>query len=400
MAKKIQKAAKAPAKKTSKPVAKKATKAVAKKATKPVAKKVAKPVAKKASKPVAKKMVKPAAKKATKPVAKKVTKVAPKKAAKPVAKKVTKVAPKKAAKPVAKKVTKVVAKKVAKPVAKKATKVAPKKAAKPVAKKATKVAPKKAAKPVAKKVTKVAPKKAAKPLAKKVAKPVKKTVKPVAKSVAKPIKKTDKTSNKEVVKPIVVKVAAKRGRKPNKPIVESALSKKPITIDQIIEANKIPIEKSFPQTKREIKATSRPSIDSADMLGTNKPVKAPIIGKTKFTDEELEEFRELINKKLSEAERDYELLKDTLSHRDNNGTDDTSPTFKLLEDGSEVMSKEETTQLAIRQEKFIQNLKNALIRIENKTYGVCRATGKMISKERLRSVPHATLSIEAKREQQ
>ena len=102
---------------------------------------------------------------------------------------------------------------------------------------------------------------------------------------------------------------------------------------------------------------------------------------------------------MSEAIKDYELLKDTLSHRDNNGTDDTSPTFKLLEDGSEVMSKEETTQLAIRQEKFIQNLKNALIRIENKTYGVCRATGNMISKDRLRSVPHATLSIEAKREQ-
>ncbi|MFN7690242.1 MAG: TraR/DksA family transcriptional regulator [Bacteroidota bacterium] len=124
-----------------------------------------------------------------------------------------------------------------------------------------------------------------------------------------------------------------------------------------------------------------------------------MIGKTKFNEAELAEFKDLINRKLADAIKDYELLKDTLSHRDNNGTDDTSPTFKLLEDGSEVMSKEETTQLAIRQEKFIQNLKNALIRIENKTYGVCRATGNMISKDRLRSVPHATLSIEAKRDQ-
>jgi len=121
--------------------------------------------------------------------------------------------------------------------------------------------------------------------------------------------------------------------------------------------------------------------------------------RTKFTDAELSEFRDLIKKKLEFAIKDYELLKDTLSHRDNNGTDDTSPTFKLLEDGSEVLSKEETTQLAVRQQKYIQSLENALIRIENKTYGICRATGQMISKERLRSVPHATLSIQAKLDQ-
>ncbi|HEY1039744.1 MAG TPA: TraR/DksA C4-type zinc finger protein [Bacteroidia bacterium] len=118
--------------------------------------------------------------------------------------------------------------------------------------------------------------------------------------------------------------------------------------------------------------------------------------RSRYTDKELAEFRELILKKLEEAQVDYDLLKQTLSHADDHGTDDTSPTFKLLEDGSDVLSKEETAQLAQRQEKYIVSLKNALVRIENKSYGICRATGKLIPKERLRSVPHATLSIDAK----
>jgi RNA polymerase-binding transcription factor DksA len=118
--------------------------------------------------------------------------------------------------------------------------------------------------------------------------------------------------------------------------------------------------------------------------------------KIRYSDAELAEFREIIVKKLEEAQQDLELLRDQLSHRDDHGTDDTSPTFKLLEDGSEVMSREETNQLAIRQQKFIANLQGALVRIQNKTYGICRETGKLISKERLRIVPHATLSIEAK----
>jgi RNA polymerase-binding transcription factor DksA len=121
--------------------------------------------------------------------------------------------------------------------------------------------------------------------------------------------------------------------------------------------------------------------------------------RTRYSDEELQEFKEIILKKLEEAQRDYEILKDTLSHKDDHGTDDTSPTFKLIEDGSDVLSREETAQLAGRQLKFIESLKNALIRIENKTYGICRVTGKLISKERLRSVPHATLSVEAKLDQ-
>lgn len=118
--------------------------------------------------------------------------------------------------------------------------------------------------------------------------------------------------------------------------------------------------------------------------------------KTRYTDSDLAEFRVLINDKLKEAYEDYDLLKGSLSHSDNHGTDDTGRTFNMMEDGSETLSREEVAQLAARQEKFIENLKNALLRIENKTYGICRVTGKLIAKERLRLVPHATLSIEAK----
>tara|TARA_B100000780_G_scaffold275542_1_gene242339 strand:- start:1676 stop:2056 length:381 start_codon:yes stop_codon:yes gene_type:complete len=120
--------------------------------------------------------------------------------------------------------------------------------------------------------------------------------------------------------------------------------------------------------------------------------------KTRYSDAELAEFKELIEGKLEEARKDLEMLQSSISH-DNNGTDDTSPTFKVLEDGSDTLSREETSALAARQEKFIKHLEAALIRIQNKTYGVCRETGKLISKERLRVVPHATLSIEAKRMQ-
>jgi RNA polymerase-binding transcription factor DksA len=262
---------------------------------------------------------------------------------------------------------------------------------KPVVKKLVKVAVSKGkAKIETKKVVKAAPKKVAKVVEKKTAKAVQKVaVKPLAKKVV------------EVDEIKKDKPARRRGKKlpPPPPMIPKPIPVKPKTVAELIEANKIPVDKKFPVSKRELKTVARPSYDNTSLYGNDKPVKAPIIGKTKFNDSELTEFKNLINNKLSEAIKDYELLKDTLSHRDNNGTDDTSPTFKLLEDGSEVMSKEETTQLAIRQEKFIQNLKNALIRIENKTYGVCRATGNMISKDRLKSVPHATLSIEAKREQ-
>ena len=118
--------------------------------------------------------------------------------------------------------------------------------------------------------------------------------------------------------------------------------------------------------------------------------------KARYSDEELENFRKLIEEKINKAQADLELLRSAYMNDGNNGTDDTSPTFKAFEEGSQTMSKEANTQLAIRQEKFIRDLKNAIIRIENKTYGLCRVTGKLISKKRLELVPHATLSIEAK----
>lgn len=121
--------------------------------------------------------------------------------------------------------------------------------------------------------------------------------------------------------------------------------------------------------------------------------------KTRYSDEELQEFKEIIEQKLEEAKEDLSILQSALSYKDDNGTDDTGRSFNMMEDGSDTLSREEQAQLALRQEKFIESLKNALIRIQNKTYGVCRVTGKLINKERLKLVPHATLSIEAKKQQ-
>lgn len=308
----------------------------------------------------AKKAAKPAKKAAAKKPAKK---AAPKKAAKPA----KKAAPKKASKPA----KKAVAKKVVK-------KAAPKKAAKKVV--AKKVAKKVAPKKVAKKVAKAAPKKAVKKVvAKKVA--PKKAVKPVAKPVAK------KVEVQKVVAPAKPVVVAKPA-----PVVKKAepVAKKKsreFVTDDDYSSDEAPmvVEYKTPSIRKPMGPAPKPHINTDT--------------RTRYSDNELKEFKELILKKLTEAQKDYELLKSTLSHKDDHGTDDTSPTFKLLEDGSDVLSKEETAHLASRQEKFIQNLQNALIRIENKTYGICRATGKLISKERLRSVPHATLAIEAKLEQ-
>lgn len=121
--------------------------------------------------------------------------------------------------------------------------------------------------------------------------------------------------------------------------------------------------------------------------------------KTRYSDEELQEFQEIIEQKLEEAKEDLTILQSALSYKDDNGTDDTGRSFNMMEDGSDTLSREEQAQLALRQEKFIESLKNALIRIQNKTYGICRVTGKLINKERLKLVPHATLSIEAKNQQ-
>ena len=118
--------------------------------------------------------------------------------------------------------------------------------------------------------------------------------------------------------------------------------------------------------------------------------------KTRYSDEELQEFKAIILDKLEKANRDYELLKSNIMNTDGNDVTDTSPTFKVLEEGANTLSKEEAGRLAQRQMKFIQQLQAALIRIENKTFGICRETGKLIPKERLRAVPHATLSIDVK----
>ena len=313
--------------------------------------------------------------------AKKAAKRAKKAAAKKPAKKA---APKKGSKP-AKKASKPAKKAVGKKVVKKA---APKKASKPAKKAvAKKVAPKKVAKKVVKKVAKkvvakkvvkkVAPKKV---VAKKVAKPVAKPARPAGgKAPAKPVAKV-------VAKPVAKAVVAKPA-----PVVKKAepVSKKKsreFLTDDDYSSDEAPmiVEYKTPSIRKPMGPAPKPHINTDT--------------RTRYSDNELKEFKELILKKLGEAQKDYELLKSTLSHKDDHGTDDTSPTFKLLEDGSDVLSKEETAHLASRQEKFIQNLQNALIRIENKTYGICRATGKLISKERLRSVPHATLAIEAKLE--
>ena len=126
------------------------------------------------------------------------------------------------------------------------------------------------------------------------------------------------------------------------------------------------------------------------------PVENP---KNRYSDAELEEFREIILKKLEKAQNDLKLLTESYTTGNDHDTNDTSPTFKVLEEGYQVFSKEENSKFAARQSKFIKALENALVRIENKSYGICRVTGKLIPKDRLRVVPHATLSIEAKRNQ-
>ena len=118
--------------------------------------------------------------------------------------------------------------------------------------------------------------------------------------------------------------------------------------------------------------------------------------RVRYSDKDLAEFKQIILKKLEQAKADYELLRSNITHSDGNDTQDTSPTFKVLEEGAATLSKEETGRLVAHQSKFIRNLEMALVRIENKTYGICRETGKLIPKERLRLVPHATLSVEAK----
>ena len=396
--------------------------------------KKAKPV----SKPL-KKAVKSAPKKAVKSAPKKVAKSAPKKIAKSIVKKVVKIAKKIKQNSASKKVVKPIAKKV-KPIAKKAVKPATKKVLKSVSKKVIKPIAKKAVKPIVKKVVKSASKKELKN--KIVTKSVIKSTK------SKQILERKNVSKKNTSKPIeaiALKVknakskkveSKKKGKKSDDDDVEVKDDyEKPDEEDVVVEGGLEEIvlldlegisspeidedEDGVPEKRgrgRRKKNHGKSTGGSMEAYIRNRPLQIdlskPLIKKglveppkpfinnndkrTRYSDKELAEFKKLILEKLKEAQTDYDLLKQTLSNEDNHGTDDTSPSFKLLEDGSDVMSKEETAQLAIRQEKYIINLKNALIRIENKAYGICRVTGKLIPKERLRSVPHATLGIEAK----
>ena len=395
--------------------------------------KKAKPV----SKPL-KKAVKSEPKKAVKSAPKKVAKSAPKKVAKSIVKKVVKIAKKIKQNSASKKVVKPIVKKV-KPIAKKAVKPATKKVLKSVSKKVIKPIAKKAVKPIVKKVVKSASKKELKN--KIVTKSVIKSTK--SKQILQK-KNVSKKNNSKPIEAIALKVknakskkveSKKKGKNSDDDVEVKDDYEKPDEEDAVVEGGLEELvlldlegisspeidedEDGVPEKRgrgRRKKNHGKSTGGSMEAYIRNRPlqidISKPLIKKglveppkpfinnndkrTRYSDKELVEFKKLILEKLKEAQTDYDLLKQTLSNEDNHGTDDTSPSFKLLEDGSDVMSKEETAQLAIRQEKYIINLKNALIRIENKAYGICRVTGKLIPKERLRSVPHATLGIEAK----
>ncbi len=310
------------------------------------------------------------------------------------------------AKPAAK--AKTPAKKITKPVAKAPVKKATKPAPKAPAKKAAKPAPK----PVAKKAVKAAKPVAKKPIAKaKVvakAKPTAKAVKPSPKKVVKPVAKAKKVV-KPVAKPVAKKIVAPVAKKAVKPV---AVAAKPASV-----APPVAVVKSRPRRRRPVRVEVAPKPKEVKLTSANaamisppmlvvKPQPAPALAKQQFnadgtekkrySDAELKEFKELITKKLESAKEEYQLLQDQLNHANEHGTDDTAGTFKMLEDGSDTLAKEEAGQLAARQRKFIEQLENALIRVENKSYGICRVTGKLIPKERLRAVPHTTQSMEAK----
>lgn len=257
--------------------------------------------------------------------------------------------------------------------------------------KKAKPAAKAKAKPAAKAKSKAAPaKKVVKAKAKPAAKKAKPAVKAKSKAPAKVVAK--KPAAKKVVAKKAVKVVAKTITKP----VAKAPAKAPAKpVAKPVEHKPAPAPKPNP-------TESKPAI-SKHMPFNKKPepsrqiVKAPEeSGKNRYSDNELEEFREIIMKKLEDARRELITLQAQLTAANEHGTDDTASTFKMLEDGSDSLAKEEAGQLASRQKKFIEQLENALIRIENKTYGICRVTGKLIPKERLRAVPHTTQSIEAK----
>ncbi len=353
---------------------------------------------------MAKKIVKKAV--AKKPAAK----PAPKKAA-PAKKVAAKPAPKKpAAKPAPKKVA-------AKPAAKKvAAKPAPKKSA-PAKKVAAKPAPKKVAAPAKKVVAKPAPKKATpakKVVAKPAAKPAPKKVAPAKKVVAKPA-----PAPKKVAAPVkkAAPVKAEKPAKPPKPVKPP----KPAKVEKVKVVKPKPKPEPFPDPRRapELKPqafqrgakaapvkdvkvpktsvkTSVPYNPGYVPLEKRVEVAKPSDPLVRYSDNELNEFRDLINRKLESSKKELAYLQGLITRKDEMGGDETDNRYMTMEDGSMSMEREQLSQMASRQITYIDHLEKALIRIENKTYGICRVTGKLIDKARLRAVPHATLSLEAK----
>lgn len=233
---------------------------------------------------------------------------------------------------------------------------------------------------------------------KKAAKPAKKKAAPAPKAKKTAVKKVAKKEAKEVKKekPVAKKVAA-----PVKKEAPEAPKKQPV-MKKAAEPD--PTKKVVQLTKRQeamAKPLASPQLNIFPML-TQRPIahknaKAPVDDRTRYSDEELKEFETLIMKKLDKAREEFRILKETLNRNNDAGTDATSGgNTKVLEDGAETAEKENLSQLAARQQKYIMNLENALVRIKNGTYGICTVTGKLIPKERLIAVPHTTQSIEAK----
>ncbi len=248
-----------------------------------------------------------------------------------------------------------------------------------MAKKSTKKSAKKPAKKAKAKPVKKSVAKKAKPAKKKV---VAKKVKPAKKAVKKtqPSKKRVNKSEPEKEEPVMSVLYAPRNN-PDKPVKKI----KPVKEE---EGNRlvIPTAALMPIRKRE-------EVAKTPMMGKVLPEQA---NRARYSDKELQEFREIIHNKIDIAKKELNNLTQQITNANDHGTDDTAGSFKMLEDGSESLAKEEAGQLATRQKKFIEQLENALVRIENKTYGICQVTGKLIPKERLRAVPHTTKSIEAK----
>ncbi len=235
---------------------------------------------------------------------------------------------------------------------------------------------------------------------KKVSKKIAVKAKP-AKSKAKP-KVVAKAKPKAKVKPVKVKSKAKPVVK-----VKPTVEKKVVVVKtkpEITESKRVGLKREVP-IKVIPPSLYKPAINTVGKMPYNKDEGRKIIrpkaakvdpNKTRYSDKELEEFRAIILKKVEDAKKELTNLQAQLTSSNDHGTDDTANTFKMLEDGSDSLAKEEAGQLASRQRKFIDQLENALVRIENKTYGICRVTGTLIPKERLRAVPHTTQSIEAK----